>query len=276
MTFREACQWLGLTLPEKHGFRYRRMLSTPRKPAGPPQSAPGDLREDYLCFTDDWQQKADWFITVTSNRLWDPEGAEALAYLRGRGLSDAVIQAHELGYNPASISEQWAEEDIWLPRWIVIPWEISGQYWRIRVRRHDADIKLGVTSKYAQAKRSANGLYRVNSVRDGSIVVITEGEFDALVVLSQAAHLRVSHGLTAVATGGTQNAHLLRWVMRLSIAKQVLVAFDADEAGDEASEWWMEQLGGIARRLRPTQHDVTDMAKAGEDVAAWIEAALIP
>jgi hypothetical protein len=201
---------------------------------------------------------------------------KALTFLRDRRLSDAVIQAHELGYNPASVYLQWGGEDFGLPRWIVIPWEISGQYWRIRVRRHDADLMPGETSKYAQAKGSANGLYRVNSVRDGSIVVITEGEFDALVVLSQAAHMRVSHGLTAVATGGTQNAHLLRWVMYLSIARQVLVAFDADAAGDQASDWWIEQLDGIACRLRPTQHDVTDMAKAGEDIGAWIEAAIIP
>ncbi|WP_052710518.1 DNA primase [Azospirillum thiophilum] len=38
-----------------------------------------------------------WF----EERLWAPEGAEALAYLRGRGLSDDVIRKWRLGYAPA-------------------------------------------------------------------------------------------------------------------------------------------------------------------------------
>jgi hypothetical protein len=55
----------------------------------------------------------------------------------------------------------------------------------------------------------------------------------------------------------------------MAMASRVLVAFDADETGDEKASWWTEHLPH-AVRLRPTRHDVNEMLTAGDDLTAWI------
>jgi DNA primase len=39
-------------------------------------------------------------VTEAANRLWTPEGTEALAYLHGRGLTDETIRVARLGWTP--------------------------------------------------------------------------------------------------------------------------------------------------------------------------------
>lgn len=40
--------------------------------------------------------------------------------------------------------------------------------------------------------------------------------------------------------------------------------------------WWMKAIGSKAQRMTPTQHDPTDMWKAGESIVDWIRSALAP
>ncbi len=50
----------------------------------------------------------------------------------------------------------------------------------------------------------------------------------------------------------------------------VLVAFDADPAGDKEAKWWLKCLPN-ARRLRPFLHDINEMLMDNWDIRAWIE-----
>ncbi len=232
----------------------------------------GDLRPDYACFTEVWQQAADQFVTESCNRLWESKNSHALMYLRGRGLSDSIIAAADLGYNPFSHKANWGETEVWLPRGVIIPWQIDGDYWRVRIRRFNEDLTTKKDSKYMNVAGAANGLYRADSIYPASLAVLVESELDALTILDHAAHLRQPHSLVAVATGGTGNAHVLRWVTRLALARHVFLAFDNDAngAGDRAAAYWQSVLRDKATRLKPTRHDVNDMALAGESIADWI------
>lgn len=62
----------------------------------------------------------------------------------------------------------------------------------------------------------------------------------------------------------------------LTLAARILVAFDADEnkAGDVAADWWLNQIGGTAKRLTPTRHDVTDMVLANDSLDDWLASAI--
>ena len=56
------------------------------------------------------------------------------------------------------------------------------------------------------------------------------------------------------------------WLMR---ERRVFVAFDNDAAGASGAARWLEAIPR-ARIIAPTAHDVTDMARAGVDVGAWL------
>src|SRR5690606_2014207 len=108
--------------------------------------------------------------------------SRASTYLEQRGITLSMARASLIGMNPTAYRATWGEVEVWLPRGIVIPWEIDQQIYNVRVRRPDADLAAG-GDKYISPKGSANGLYSISMVRPGDTVVMTEGEFDALVLM---------------------------------------------------------------------------------------------
>ena len=261
LSFPEACEELGAThkldKPTKGRPRRRRQRKkTPPKPRKVHRPPDGQ-----------WQERAVGLAIACYDRLYTDEGAKALAYLRSRGLSDAIIYRACLGYHPADTyetPEQWGlqrDTDVWLPRGITIPWQVAepSDYllWRLKVRRATED------PKYMQVPGGSRGLYMAQTIRPGRVLVLCEGELDALSVLQGAR-------VPAVATGSATGAQLTQWRARMAMASRVLVAFDADETGDDKASWWTEHLPH-AVRLRPTRHDVNEMLAAGDDVAAWVQ-----
>jgi 5S rRNA maturation endonuclease (ribonuclease M5) len=215
-----------------------------------------------------WQDAAIDFARQCQRLLWSQQGAQALAYLRGRGLCDKVIKGAMLGYHP---SVAYGPAHLWgravkLPQGMVIPWFIEGLLWRVTIR--DERVAQG-SGRYTQIAGGSNGLYLADSLRlKRSAVVLVEGECDALSLAQECGDL-----VAVVAAGTTQGSHTPRWVARLSSQGRVLVAFDAEEQGDRAATWWMERLEN-AERLRPVWKDVNQMLQDGADLRAWVVSAL--
>jgi hypothetical protein len=65
----------------------------------------------------------------------------------------------------------------------------------------------------------------------------------------------------------------VKWLARLSLSPIVLIAYDADEAGEEASSYWTGALSN-ARRWRPYWADANDLAQAGVNLRSWVQAGL--
>ena len=218
-----------------------------------------------------WQERAVDLARECHDRLYADEGKKALAYLHERGLSDEIIYYACLGYHPVDRREPpdaWGlpdrERGIWIPRGITVPWQVSlpddVKLWRLKVRR------AGGKPKYAQVPGGGRGLYMESTVDASRPLVLCEGELDALSVMEGAR-------LPAVATGSACGGRLTAWVARIASAPHVLVAFDADEAGDEAAQEWLKLIPH-AMRLRPPRHDVNEMLCTGGDVRQWIDDAL--
>jgi DNA primase len=268
-TFAEALDYLNIERPK---FMPKRQQHPTRQPDI--ITTPEDDGKAFL--TDGWQAAAEKFVFQSIENLLDPEtGSGPRQYLQSRGIPENT-GSFLLGYNPESHHEQWGDLKVWLPRGIVIPWEYDNLYWRIRIRRSPKDINPG-QDKYAQPAGCGNGMFGISHIHMDVVVVMVEGEFDKLLLDF---HLKQNrfHNVVVVATGGTQNARLLRWVSLLSITRGILLAFDDDQpdpktylkAGDVAAFWWEKALKTKTRRLRPTAHDVTDMWKAGHDLIQWI------
>jgi DNA primase len=268
--FKTAVAMLGLRTSGSTGYT-RRVRS--RRNQVPSVNKASDLKDDCVALNDPvWQKAACDFWLECGVRMPAPDGKPGWDYLIKRGISPEIIRYHRFGYNPAEYRGQWGSVAVWLPAGIVIPSYTAGQYWTIRVRRMD-----GGSPKYAQAKGAANGLYfglhyEKPPITPQDMVVMVEGEFDAAVIHS---HVKLPNcSVRAVATGSSTGARLVRWVCELSIARQVLLAFDNDPAGDEAAAWWSEALGDRAVRLRPAAHDVTDMFLSGHNLVEWVARAV--
>jgi DNA primase len=201
-----------------------------------------------------WQDRARQFIESSA-----AEQGRVEAYLKTRGLS---VQTG-LGWNPKSVRDDassWGLDGkaVWLPAGLVIPWVIDGEVWTVRIRRERGE------PKYIMPRGGrGSGMYRIDTVGDRP-VVLCEAEIDALTVVQEAGDL-----VDVVATGASTGGREKPWLLSLACVPQVLVAFDADSAGEKASEWWLEMLGN-ARRLRPTEHDINAMHMSGRSVRDWV------
>lgn len=220
-----------------------------------------------------WRQMAFDRAVEWKENLWGNVGTKAREWLHGRGLLDGTIEVSNLGYNPCDTSSPWAMwglddrgEALYVPRGIVIPWTNLGEMWRVNVRRPVSKAQVaGGISKYLMVAGSGNGLYGIDNATQGRIIVLVEGEFDAIALDQEAGHL-----VAAVATGSAGGSRRRQWIDLLKSSPLVLIAYDTDKAGQESSTWWLKTLVNSVR-LEPTCHDVNDMLTSKADIAGWVE-----
>jgi DNA primase len=281
--FRTACDKLGIRLddaPQPNRTKIERKEPVPPHPLETLQP----LDRTVPAFSKAWQEGAKRFIEQSHKRLMNDDRAMRYITEARRITSSEAVRAR-LGFNPRNRNERWGDVDVFLPRGIVIPWAgyrdaSMSDYFvsRIRFRMLDKDY-LPTTrngKKYPQVAGACNGLFVCPNwtwdypdVISQLVIVLVEGEFDALAFNSN-----INYGnITAWAVGGTSQARVKEWVDLLSKARKVLLAFDSGEtAGPLASVWWSSVLPN-SKRLKPIEHDITDMVTAGHDLDAWIKGA---
>jgi hypothetical protein len=190
-----------------------------------------------------------------------------LAYLQEqRGLSAETICAAGIGYVPADGRESaatWGLDDakpVWLPRGILLPCEAQGHLWYVKVRRPAGE------PKYIAPRGWRPALYGADTLRGRPALILTEGEFDAL-LLRQAAG-----DLVDVATLGSASQRLSgRWFTRLLPAHRILVVYDEDAAGQRGAGT-LADLSARVRVVHPLGGaDLTEQWQRGGDLRAWAQ-----
>lgn len=256
LTFAEACQRLTGEAPA----------------ASRPASRPVDLarRPEPSGVTTDpppeqWQQSARAVITDAYNRLWDRDGKPALRYLiEGRGLEPPTINHMHLGYVPGPHTAWRQLHGLNVPCGILIPWQAGGVLWGLKVRRAAGE------PRYQQVAGGSlkGGLYLADGIRPGLPLLVTEGEFDAMVVWQVARDL-----VCPISIGSAGNARIdRRWWMQIAAAPLVLVRMDADNAGDQAAAH-IHEIVGAARSVHvPQGKDINDfyLVAGRQAVRDWI------
>lgn len=259
LSFKDACNRLNLDVKRRSvGWINRspfRQIWRP-KPTNFPPSA--------------WQKKAAEIVDQATARL--KQNQDAMQWLiNERGLTPETIEAARLGWTsrdryfdreswglPAEIKPNGKKKKLWLPAGLLIPCLAGdGSVSRLRVRRSDP----GDGQRYIVVSGGYGGPTGWNI--DRPTVLIVESELDGLLCRQEAppdvgvvalgsAQIKPTSGLGSILTG-----------------KRLLVALDADEAGDKAAEWWLKQYP-TAIRLRPTKKDPGDMLQAGQNIKSWI------
>lgn len=183
-------------------------------------------------------------------------------YLVGRrGIAMETAVHFGLGYSPV-----WfpiGDFQTWLAPGIVIP-AFAGQVipllWSLEVRVLD-----GGPLKYHRPKGVSEPVpFGLAQLQDKDTLVIVEGSFDALSVWQIA-----SDEVDVLALRGTHNS-LRFWRGYLAGYRRVIVATDADQAGDRiAQDLRAQHL--TWERCRPLDGaDLNDMLKEGKLTATWL------
>jgi hypothetical protein len=196
-------------------------------------------------------------VTEAARRLREPEGTEALAYLRGRGLKDETIVSARLGVVTSVAIPTRDGDRTFTARGVVVPWFDGDRLALVKVRQPE-----GREPKYAEAFRDRPGVYPgIEAIEPGRPLVICEGELDTL-RLSQ--ELR---DLAAVVTLGSASSRPEGGILvDLMAAAPWYLALDGDPAGDKAASGWPAR----AIRVRPPiGKDWTETAQTGVNLRRW-------
>ena len=242
LSFQEECEQLGaLDLPLASG------PTTNLQPS--PSSGPSAA----------WQERAQKVVNACWAALWSETGARARIWLNRRGLLDETVQHWQLGFNPCDRKLF----GLWVPRGIVIPCVVAGRFWYLKVRRAVGQ------PKYTQVSGGQVALYGAETLTGRNVAVVSEGEFDAMLLHQEAGDL------LGVVTLGSAAARLPdTWVPYLLGVRRLLVAYDTDTAGAEGAAMWQAVAPCMQRLLPLAGKDVTDFHLAGGDLRAWVRFAL--
>ncbi len=290
MTFGEALEALGLPDSEEEHEYSPPSLNEQLARGAPPSKL--------------WQTSASLIIERAIAYLWhpkSPEGQEALAYLKGRGLTDETIKKARLGYVPLGKDGRWytgdfekwginpdelredqrAKGGVRIPDGILIPWTEGNTVWKLCVKRP------GQVMSYGQVMGSSDGgLYNIDSVTADMPCMMVESELCALSVQQEAGDI-----INCVATGSTPKGRNSKLASDLVAASCILQSFDADEAGDEAAEYWLQRFKEKAMRWRPWADEWSEQLRfkdpnemlqnqeafkefTGYDLRGWVEAGI--
>ncbi len=208
-------------------------------------------------------------VTILNNN------EDALLYLIGdRGLDPETIEGKKLGF----IAGSWSLIDL-LPEGITKDQvKSSGLVHRdgrmegkdffyrhllIPIQRHGHTVQLRGRAwgesrggKYMTGPGEPTRVYNADSVEDAEDVIITEGEFDAMILeqeLAKADEPR-ARKIAVIGLPGT-DAWPDELVDLLSDAKRIFIGFDSDDPGRKAAEKLKTELGPRARILALPNED---------------------
>jgi len=262
LSFRDAC----LKVQEHLGDFHPSVLESrcKKQPIHPPLQLPSHS----------WEKKAVIFLEQSHKYLLSDKTAMELVL--ERGLSIDTIQKNQLGWNPSKIYHKltdWGleetEERKWLclPKGIVIPMFESNSIRKLKIRKSKWQEE-DFYGKYYEVPGSSNML-PIFGIHSKETVVITEAEFDAMLVVQEAGDL-----CNCIALGGAQkkpNLVLHEWLLT---KKLILFALDFDDAGKKAYTYWKKSYPNLEPWPVPEEKSPGDYHVKKGDIREWVESGM--
>lgn len=204
---------------EQRGLTGRQVIEELARMAGMPPLSSGDPEKARQA-AEEARQAEEWWQSCRE-ALWQPEGADVLAYLRGRGYQDNLIREMDLGVHPGSGNS--IPNSLRLPpveyRLLIPARSRGGRVIGFAGRRLDGGEPKYQYSKGLQKSALVWGQHRLRKDR---VPVVVEGVMDA-------ESLTASGIDGVVALGGARASG--EQVKLLSSFSRVILAFDTDQAG---------------------------------------------
>ena len=239
---REACARQGWCSPDDSAARAQPRVTQAVAPKRNTSAAPQPTPQQGGTFG--WRPE---LPAECEAALWQPDGAQVLAYMSGRGFSDETLRHWRVGAHLVRAGDGRVVE-----QYVALPvLDAKGVAMNMRFRSVPGGClrcasvgcdrcKAGQVKKiYLRCPGAASTLFGVHQL-DGdsaSEVVITEGELDVLALWQYGFRTNV---VTGTAGAGTW---LDEWLDTLEPYRSFLLAYDADTAGDEGATKLAEKLG---------------------------------
>lgn len=167
-------------------------------------------------------------------------------YLNNRGITDELIKEYALGYG-----------EFYGQNWITIPVkDNSGKFYFLKLRRDPAndDTDQDKSKVFPFGKEAQ--IYGWETLKEAEDkIVICEGEFDRLVLLSK--------GVVAITSTGGSGTFKKEWMPYFAHIKNLYVCYDLDEAGSNGSKRVLD-LFDKNERIDANLFNITLPAEIGE------------
>jgi hypothetical protein len=217
-----------------------------------------------------WQTTSMEIVQRAEDNLWQPIGAPALAWLHKRGLSDETIRKYRLGYNPSDTrfdGALWGNPGttVYYPRGVVIPHIAANGIYAVKIRLVNSQDRR----KYIHLPGGKTTCYGWQNMRGAWLAIITEGEFDAI-ILDQAAGDLAAVCTFGAATNSPEHVDpdCIRWIINTA---HIWLVFDNDEAGLTGATNYQARYPRVRIVHLPEQyHDINDAYVKGFDLADWV------
>ena len=254
MSYADACAYLG-----KSGSINNNFHSTPpirqNKSASPPSQ---------------WKIQAAAFVSKCHEALM--QNSSAINWLNEkRGLTESTIKTMRLGLNDKGHQEpgeRWGvperEKGVYLPQGLVIPVFRNGEVIRIKTRSSQRK------PKYLQVAGGENVPLVLPGNCEKHYCIVVEAELDAILLHQEAGDLVTAIGLGSVSVKPDVYTQAL-----LERVKVILLAFDHDKAGANATPTWFDMnYPNCQRWIAPNGKDVTEAFLQGTNLRAWVQAGM--
>lgn len=274
----EACRTLGLTPAASSGRKAAREPSAPVQTAQTWTPKAGELPNSR------WQGQARKLIPWAARQL--QATPDALSWLVAeRGLTPETAALFHVGWLPKDLYRDrtaWGlpqefkpngnRRMLWLPHGLVLPvLDAAGHPARIKFRRPNPGKN---EPKYLYLPSEPKNTAPLVITGTAAAWIVVESELDGLLLAQEAGDLVNVLALGSASLRPDAEAHA-----HLEAAPFILVALDADDAGDKAAwTWWTTHYPAEKVRVWPVPEgkDPTDAWRAGWDLRAWIEGGLPP
>ena len=204
-----------------------------------------------------------WAINC-EHRLWRPEGDNARAWLHQRGLTDDILRANRIGFDPGS---HVAPRPRGLPRWrgvTVCSFDRSGALAYVQVRNLDGQA----LSKYSNPTPQHGNLPPVTFPRGAPAagpVVVAEGVLDGLIVTQTGHRCAALISTSSITSANTSPAAEL--IRAHANGQPIVLALDGDTAGRAATARLRTQLADTPLQVLriPDHEDLTTLHTARKE-----------
>jgi hypothetical protein len=274
MSYKESCHFLKLPM-KPLASDFSNLGSTNLSNQPPFQIEPPPPK---------WQEIVQGIVEQSVKCLKSSRFKHVREWLKARGLKPETVERRSLGWNKTGflyqrknlgleeeISNHGKTSKVWIPEGLAIPCYRDGLIQKVSVRRSkkgNLNEPPDDGSRYVIVSGSSA---RVNMMLGTSkeYVIVVESDLDALLINQLAGDI-----VSVIAMGSAANKPDYEAAKLLKKARVVLISLDHDDAGINATDWWLSGFLNTKRWPVLKCKDPGEAYQRGVNLRSWVRAGL--
>jgi len=229
----------------------------------------GEYEIDIIENDEEFDIKMREFFKARLNVIVDPLINHQKRFIKGIPVMNFQELIQDLSVRHVlSEQEKYQQQDfIEIPEGVTFGYEFKGQILKVRIlcKVNNMAPPIG-QEEYFTVPGSTDAIFMADGIRSAFPAILVDEELDALSILQTAEDI-----IAPAATGGMQTARQNLWIDLLGKASIVLISFPNNDAGQEASKWWIAHLPNAKIWPMPKEYrKLNEMLMMKFDIRGWI------